>query len=297
MKYILYCTVNTVNGKIYVGIHKTFTPEKFDGYLGCGVYTDGSGMQNRTAFQKAVKKHGTDKFRRVTIDIFDTEYEALLAEAKIVTIGFVKRLDTYNTTVGGKIKSYKAPIAKYGTNGKLLTVYDSIDEAAKEAKVLPVSIYKASLKHNVTLNGYFWRAPGADTIKVPETYKELSKKGRPIIQYSKAGYKMKRWNSAKDAAHHLHVDRATITAACRGKKKTVKGYQWRYESDGIDNLPPVVTFGGSPKSVIQLTKNGVFIKTYNSVTEAALENDVQRPTLQKALKKGTMLAGYYWKYV
>ena len=32
-KYIVYLTMNLVNKKIYVGVHKTKTPYKFDGYL------------------------------------------------------------------------------------------------------------------------------------------------------------------------------------------------------------------------------------------------------------------------
>ena len=37
-KYIVYCTVNIVNNKIYVGVHKTKDASKFDGYIGNGVY-------------------------------------------------------------------------------------------------------------------------------------------------------------------------------------------------------------------------------------------------------------------
>lgn len=38
MKYIVYQTTSKVNNKIYIGVHKTETPDKFDGYLGNGVY-------------------------------------------------------------------------------------------------------------------------------------------------------------------------------------------------------------------------------------------------------------------
>jgi hypothetical protein len=33
-KTIVYLTVNTVNKKIYIGIHDTENPDKFDGYIG-----------------------------------------------------------------------------------------------------------------------------------------------------------------------------------------------------------------------------------------------------------------------
>jgi len=36
-KWIVYLTTNLVNKKIYVGVHKTLTPDVFDGYIGCGI--------------------------------------------------------------------------------------------------------------------------------------------------------------------------------------------------------------------------------------------------------------------
>ena len=36
MNYIVYKTTNKINGKIYVGVHRT-NPDIFDGYIGCGV--------------------------------------------------------------------------------------------------------------------------------------------------------------------------------------------------------------------------------------------------------------------
>lgn len=36
IKYILYITINNINRKIYVGVHKTDI-SKFDGYIGDGL--------------------------------------------------------------------------------------------------------------------------------------------------------------------------------------------------------------------------------------------------------------------
>ena len=36
MKYIVYQTINVINNKIYIGVHKTKNPDIFDGYVGCG---------------------------------------------------------------------------------------------------------------------------------------------------------------------------------------------------------------------------------------------------------------------
>ena len=69
VKYIVYITTNIVNNKIYIGVHKTQTPDKFDGYLGCGVKVNDrhSYMFSRTPFEAAVNKYGPSKFIRKTI--------------------------------------------------------------------------------------------------------------------------------------------------------------------------------------------------------------------------------------
>ena len=48
MKYIVYLTTNIVNKKIYVGVHKTETPETFDHYLGCGIKDNDVSVRIRT---------------------------------------------------------------------------------------------------------------------------------------------------------------------------------------------------------------------------------------------------------
>ena len=103
MKYIVYQTINTVNNKIYIGIHKTKDPEIFDGYLGCGVYINSpsSYMYPTTPFQCAIKKYGVSKFKRTTIKIFDSLEEAFNLEKELVNYDFIKREDTYNAALGG----------------------------------------------------------------------------------------------------------------------------------------------------------------------------------------------------
>lgn len=300
MKYILYCTKNNVNGKIYVGIHKTFTPNKFDGYLGCGVYTNNTGNSRKYPFQNAIKKYGSENFTRTTLAILDTEYEALELESKIVNKQFVKRLDTYNATLGGKIKLFYNPVAKYDLGGMLLTTFDTINDAASSIKVIPTTIYKVCKATELTCNGFYWRLIKDEIHKkiiVSNKAKDIKRGGKSIVQYSLAGYKVKTWRSAKEAAFHIHCDRATITAACRGKKKTLKNYQWRYLSDSLESLQPIDTSGGKFRKIIKLDIDGRFLESYDSITEASDLGDLSRVSIHKALKSGNMSGGYYWKYV
>lgn len=92
MKYIVYKTTNNVNGKIYVGVHKTENHMIFDGYLGSGIH-----------LRNSIKKHGTDVFSREVLHIFNTQEEAYHKESEIVNDEFVKSNNTYNTALGGKL--------------------------------------------------------------------------------------------------------------------------------------------------------------------------------------------------
>ena len=97
-KTIVYMTVNTVNNKIYIGVHNTENPDKFDGYIGNGVnvfhpYT----IKHPTCpFHYAVKKYGFKKFKRYILQVFDNREDALKLEKVLVNEDFIRRDDTYN---------------------------------------------------------------------------------------------------------------------------------------------------------------------------------------------------------
>lgn len=99
----MYITTCIANCKVYIGYHKTANPEKFDGYLGCGVYIHrpSSYKKSNTPFQYAVNKYGVDKFKRCVLKVFETEEEAKALEAEIVDLNFIRRKDTYNIKLGG----------------------------------------------------------------------------------------------------------------------------------------------------------------------------------------------------
>lgn len=88
MYYIVYQTLNTVNNKIYVGVHITSNLE--DGYLGSG-----------KILSRAINKHGVDKFIKQVLHVFDNMEDMFAKEAEIVNEEFINRSDTYNIKLGG----------------------------------------------------------------------------------------------------------------------------------------------------------------------------------------------------
>lgn len=86
--YLVYKVTNLVNGKIYIGCHKTNNLD--DGYMGSG---------SRLYYAK--KKYGIENFKKEILKFCESTDEMLAEEAQIVNEKFLQRNDVYNLTVGG----------------------------------------------------------------------------------------------------------------------------------------------------------------------------------------------------
>lgn len=89
MKYTIYKTINKLNGKFYIGQHKTNNLN--DDYLGSG-----------KLLWNSINKHGRENFFKEILFVFDNEQEMNAKEAELVTEEFCLREDTYNICPGGQ---------------------------------------------------------------------------------------------------------------------------------------------------------------------------------------------------
>ena len=80
---IIYKTTNLVNGKIYVGAHKTSIN---DGYLGSGIN-----------LKDAIKEFGKDKFKRETLEVVNKN------NWREKEINWIEKLDSTNPKMGYNI--------------------------------------------------------------------------------------------------------------------------------------------------------------------------------------------------
>ena len=88
MFYYLYEIRNNLNGKIYVGVHKTKSLD--DGYMGSG-----------KVIRSAITKHGIENFTKVVLETFENAEAMYAREKEVVTDEFLLREDTYNLRRGG----------------------------------------------------------------------------------------------------------------------------------------------------------------------------------------------------
>lgn len=86
--YIIYKTTNKIDGKIYIGKHKT--KNLSDNYMGSG-----------KKLNLAIKKHGLENFEKEILFVFDNEEDMNSKEAELVTKEFVEEDTNYNLCPGG----------------------------------------------------------------------------------------------------------------------------------------------------------------------------------------------------
>lgn len=88
MKFLIYRTTNLINGKYYVGKHKTKNID--DGYLGSGLN-----------IQRAIKKYGIENFKREILCFCENEELLNLKEKELIE-EILKDPNCYNIMYGGQ---------------------------------------------------------------------------------------------------------------------------------------------------------------------------------------------------
>ena len=208
MGYI-YKITNLQNNKIYIGKTTTCIQERFSKHI----YEANTPNTKGCMFilHKAFRKYGINNFNIEQIEEIDN---SLLNDREIYWINFYNSMipNGYNMTFGGE--------GSTKINYKLVyELWDSGKSISQIASLLNHSI--AQLK--MILSSY------KNFNNEENNKRTINATKKQVGQYDKNTHGLiKIYDSIKDAAVAVNVDRSCISRCCSGKKKSSRGFVWRF---------------------------------------------------------------------
>ena len=295
MKYIVYLTTNTVNNKIYIGVHGTEDPDTFDGYIGNSINifeTNPELKHPKLPFHKAVKKYGYSAFRRITLKVFDTMQDALDLEAWLVTDEFVNRPDTYNAIKGGGLPPRVDKVVyQYNLKGIFIKEWPSLTQAAKYYNTAGETIGIAANYKRVSFNS-LWSFTKEEALNLQDY--NITIQNKQVYMYDMAKTYVKEVSSMSKCARELNTYLSKIQRAIKSGNPVNGYYISLVKNDKYifyeDNHIPTPR---KAKKVGQYTMDGILVRIFNTVREAKKEF----PNVGKVLRgQATHCHNFIFKY-
>lgn len=197
-----------------------------------------------------------------------------------------------------RIRFNTIPIKQYGYNYILIRQYDSINDAAKSIANDGYNIdtvtshIKICCEHkSKTSYGYIWRYEFDDSFDNVD-YKNCQ---FAIEQRENGtGKLLNTFISTGEASRITGVNDSTISQCCNHNLDLAGGYLWNRVGDYNPEILKTVTI----KPVVQLSKQGEYIATYDSPTYAQDITGIYSKSISRVCRgflKST--GGYYWQYL
>lgn len=198
----------------------------------------------------------------------------------------------------------KKSIVQFSLDGKFIKIWDSLSEAIKSTGAKNISKVASSKKG--TSGGFMWRYEdewnGKDLLPLTNDINLINKMNigsisliKPVVQFSLDGKFIRIWPSISEAKTSLNI--SNISLACIHKERTAGGFIWRYEDEW--DRKDLNKFNKRPphniKKVVQLTKEGEYIRDWNSISEA--EKTLGRIGISAVCSgQRNMARGFKWIY-
>ena len=221
MSYYIYCITNKINGKTYIGQHKTNNLN--DKYMGSG-----------TLLKRAKQKYGIENFSKIILAITETQKNIDILEKVFIKIYREIGKAEYNIAGGGNIP----PSFQDFDLEKQIEIKKKLSESHKKAMNRPEVIEKCKLSHLGKIISDEQKKKLSESAKGKNTWskgKHLSEETKRKIKEnngkSKKVYCVELnliFNSIRQASSKLKLDSGSITRCCKGSLKTTGNYHWRY---------------------------------------------------------------------
>lgn len=222
--YVVYCHVNKINGKRYVGI----TSQKPESR-----WKNGNGYRNNEYFFRAIEKYGWHNFQHEILYTNLTRVEAEKKEIELISEyqSFLPE-NGYNIELGGN------SVGKFADITRL-----RISEALKGHKCsdeTKLKISKSQTGKPSPMKGRKMTAEQVEKNRLSHLGKKPWNLGRTLSDEEKAKCNGKAvvcidtgevFRTAHEAGRMKNIDFSSICKCCKGKAKSVGGFKWRYAEE------------------------------------------------------------------
>lgn len=229
------------NKKVYIGqtVQKfcnRMSQHKRNAYKAC--------KDSNLLLYNAIRKYGWENVKKeIILQIIDLKNLTALEIEYQQKYKSCDRTNGYNIYVGRKVPKYVTNNSKscraivcYDTNYNIIKIYNSAVEAENVDGFSSKAIRQCLRGKNLTHKNFIWRYQNntenlSYRLRVSEVEKQRrASKAREkiVICYNINGSIIDKYDSVKLAAISNNYDKSNIAKCARGKKKTYKGFIWRY---------------------------------------------------------------------
>lgn len=298
-KQVVYCYTNKINNKKYVGQTSRSLKVRHKAHVVSA--NNSQTCDYNTPLHRAFRKYGISNFELQVLHIGD-EYSLHMLESHYIHKWDLlsKHGRGYNLMPGGFVNN---PYAGK-TEEEILEIGRKIGLSRKG-------------KYCGELNPFYGKKHSQETKeKMSKALKgkQTSSKNpnaKKVVQLSKQGKYIATWECITDASRQVGANATDIVNCCKGKQNTTNDYIWVYADEysriSEDELKNIVTkankqlkgkFHPRAKSVVQLTKEGVYVKTWEYIKQASAQLGIGQGDIINCCKgKYKSAGGFVWHYL
>lgn len=258
MEGFIYKVTNQKNGKIYIGQTSRTIEERWAQHTR-NAYKDNN-LEYQNKFHRAIRKYGIGGFiieqqeRIIGVNEEDLHKKLNDAETKWI-LHFDSKDNGYNSSLGGdynpmygvrgKNNPCSVKINQYDLEGHFIKTWDSLADVIREfgnqGNIIKVCKSDRLETRKVTAFKYVWRyyndEPTCEDIEISQEeldireakYKNGSCKDKVTVdKYDLLDNYLCTYSSVKEAANSVNGDSSGITVVAKGRKKSYKGFHWKY---------------------------------------------------------------------
>lgn len=233
--------------------------------------------------------------------------------------------DGYNLTIGGmgtwgykhsekeikKMRQIQKPkcVLQLSTDLTIIQEWESCSQAGKALNLYILAIKKCCERtgYQKTCGGYYWVYKDDYYSKdFNPSYLQVKQKPKKVGQFDLNLNLLHTYESASSAAKSIGVRPSSVSQVCNRKRKTLKGYIFRYlnqytkneiEIDKkIDFIHPKVN-NSNKKHVFQYSLSGELLEEYSSAKLAEEATGIKKENIQYCCSGHSKTSGgYIWKY-